>query len=137
MTIVDTTVWIDYFNESLNPHTLWLEQQIDRLDIALTDLILCELLQGFRHERDFAGVLRQMRRYEIFNSGGEEMAVAAAANYRLLRAQGLTVRKTADCSIATFCIQEGHRLLHRDRDFDPFEQRLGLDVLHPQNSRTQ
>ncbi len=67
----------------------------------------------------------------VLSSGGVEIAVAAAENYRILRTKGITVRKTIDCLIATFCIREGHELLHRDRDFDPFEMHLGLQVIHP------
>jgi predicted nucleic acid-binding protein len=70
-------------------------------------------------------------RFEVFNTGGAELAVASAMNYRLLRSRGYTVRKTIDCLIATFCVNAGHTLLHRDHDFDPFEKELGLRVAHP------
>lgn len=72
-----------------------------------------------------------MSAYEVHHTGGEDLAVASAQNYRLLREKGYTVRKTIDCIIATFCLKEGHSLLHRDRDFDPFESVLGLHVIHP------
>jgi predicted nucleic acid-binding protein len=132
MTIVDTTVWIDYFAEVDSLQTNWLDQRLKSPNIGLTDLILCELLQGARDERLFLEVRRRMERFETFNTGGEEMAAASAHNYRVLRARGLTVRKTIDCIIATYCIRHGHTLLHNDRDFDPFEQHLGLRVIHPQ-----
>jgi hypothetical protein len=74
-------------------------------------------------------VREQLLEFEVFDSGGAELAVAAARNYRLLREQGLTVRTTIDCLIATFCLENGHELLHRDRDFDVFEARLGLRVV--------
>jgi len=86
-------------------------------------------LQGVRGERAFAEVQEQLLEFEVFDSGGAEVAVAAARNYRSLREQGLTVRTTIDCLIATFCLENGHSLLHRDRDFDVFEKRLGLRVV--------
>jgi predicted nucleic acid-binding protein len=100
--------------------------------LALTDLILCEVLQGLRNEKASAEIARQLNAFPVFNTGGQEAAIAAARNYRFLRARGATVRKTIDCVIATHCIRHGHSLLHRDRDFDPFERYLGLDVIHPQ-----
>ena len=131
MTIVDTTVWIDYLAGTANPQTDWLDRQVNHQRLGLTDLILCELLQGIRGDSTFAQVRRELSKFEIFDSGGEALAVAAAQNYRFLRAHGKTVRKTIDCLIATFCLSGGHSLLHRDRDFDLFEKHLGLRVLHP------
>lgn len=129
MVIVDTTVWIDYLRGAQNPETDWLNREIDRQRLGLTDLILCEVLQGIRDDRSFIQVHRALRRFEIFQTGGAELALAAARNFRRLRVQGHTVRKTIDCLIATFCIERGHSLLHRDRDFAPFEQLLGLSVV--------
>jgi predicted nucleic acid-binding protein len=94
------------------------------------DIILCEVLQGIRDEPTFDHVLTELLQFEVFESGGTEFAVAAARNFRTLRQQGHTVRKTVHCLIATFCITAGHSLLHRDRDFDPFQRFLGLSVLH-------
>jgi predicted nucleic acid-binding protein len=131
MIVVDTSVWIDYFNGTVNPHTDWLDHEIDDEPVSLTDLILCELLQGVRLKSEFSRMRRELAPFPVFNTGGESMAVAAATYFRILRAKGHTIRKTPDCIIATFCIQEGHSLLHRDRDFDPFEQHLGLRVIHP------
>lgn len=130
MVIVDTTVWVDYLRGVQNPETQWLNQELDRRRLGLTDVILCEVLQGIPDDRSFARVRRELRRFEVFATGGEELAVAAARNFRTLRQRGHTVRKTIDCLIATFCIRERHHLLHRDRDFDPFEKVLGLSVLH-------
>ena len=132
MTIVDTTVWIDYFSGKTNPHTDWLDRETGRQRLGLTDLILCEVLQGVRGESMYERVRLDLSRFEIFNSGGEAVAVASARNYRLLRARGCTVRKTIDCLIATFCFSQGHTLLHCDRDFDLFEKHLGLRVVHPE-----
>jgi predicted nucleic acid-binding protein len=130
MIIVDTTVWIDYLGGITNPQTSWLETELDRQRIGLTDLILCEVLQGVRDDTVFSQFLRDFSRFHVFHTGGTDQAVAAAENYRSLRGRGHTVRKTIDCLIATFCLQEGHALLHRDRDFDPFEKYLGLRVVH-------
>lgn len=130
MIIVDSTVWIDYLAGIVNPHTEWLDNALQQ-PLGLTDLILCEVLQGIGDEFTFRRIRREFSRFTIFPSGGEDLAVASAQNYRFLRARGHTVRKTIDCLLATFCLREGHSLLHRDRDFDAFEQHLGLQVIHP------
>ena len=130
MVIVDSTVWIDYLNEIETPETRWLDSQLDQQRIGLLDLMLCEVLQGVRSDAEAKLVLEHMKGFAILESGGIDLAVAAAANYRALRVKGHTVRKTMDCLIATFCIREGHQLLHSDHDFDPFEERLGLQVVH-------
>jgi predicted nucleic acid-binding protein len=93
--------------------------------------MLCEVLQGLSTEAEAARVLRHLRRFDIFETGGIELASDSARNYRFLRSRGRTVRKTIDCLIATFCLREGHMLLHHDRDFEPFEELLGLIVVHP------
>jgi predicted nucleic acid-binding protein len=131
MTLLDTTVWIDYRGGNVNPHTDWLDRELNQQRLGLTDLILCEILQGIRMDSDFTRVRRDLSRFEVFDTGGELLAVASAQNYRSLRSHGHTVRKTIDCLIATFCLLEGHSLLHRDRDFDPFEIHLGLRVIRP------
>ena len=131
MVIVDTTVWIDYFGGVRNPETDWLDRELSHQRLGLTDLILCEILQGYRDDATFERVLRELLRLEIFEPAGLILAIATAKNFRQLRQRGFTVRKTIDCWIATFCILEHHSLLHRDRDFDPFEKILGLKVVHP------
>ena len=130
MVIVDTTVWVDYLRGVQNPQTRWLNGEVDRRRLGLTDIILCEVLQGIREDRSFNRVRRELFRFEVFATGGVDLAVAAAQNFRALKQQGHTVRKTIDCLIATFCLREGHFLLHRDRDFAPFEKVVGLQVLH-------
>ncbi len=130
MVIVDTTVWIDYLRGAENPETLWLERELQRQRLGLTDLILCEVLQGVRDQRTFAQVRADLLKFQVFQTGGTALAVAAAQNYRELRQHGYTVRKTIDCLIATFCLQAKHELLHRDHDFDSFEKVLGLQVVH-------
>lgn len=129
--IVDTTVWIDYLRGVGNPETDWLHVELDRQRLGLTDLIFCEILQGVRDEFTARAVERQLLKLELFATGGIDLAREAARNYRALRSRGHTVRKTVDCLIATFCIREQHSLLHRDRDFDPFEKLLDLSVVHP------
>jgi predicted nucleic acid-binding protein len=129
--IVDTTVWIDYFRGNSNPETDWLHVELVRRRLGIIDVILCEVLQGVRDEPTAADVERQLLRLQVFQSGGVDLARDAARHCRMLRSHGRTVRKTIDCLIATFCIRERHELLHRDRDFDPFEQLLELAVVHP------
>ena len=131
MVIVDTTVWVDYFRGEANPETEWLNREVSQRRLGLTDLILCEVLQGITDNRSFGQVEEQLLAFEVFSSGGAPMAVASARNYRKLRSRGFTVQKTIDCLIATFCIETGQQLLHRDRDFDLFEDHLGLAVIHP------
>jgi predicted nucleic acid-binding protein len=131
MTIVDTTVWIDYLAGTVNLETDWLDDRLSRQSFGLTDLILCEVLQGVHSQRAAIRIREELSPFPIFNTGGEDLAVASAHNYRVLRERGFTVRKTIDCVIATFCLKSSHSLLHHDRDFDPFEEHLGLRVIHP------
>lgn len=130
MVIIDTTVWIDYLRGTQNPETRWLDRELQRQRLGLTDLILCEVLQGIREQSAFTRVRADLLKFQVFQTGGSGLAIAAAQNYRELRQRGYTVHKTIDCLIATFCLQARHELLHRDRDFDCFEKVLGLRVLH-------
>ncbi len=130
MVIVDTTVWIDYFNRAVTPQTEWLDRQLDRQRLALTDLILCEILRGVQDERRARQVQQALTKLEILPMGGVELAITAAKHYRTLRSRGRTVRKTIGCLIATYCLVNHHALLHNDRDYDAFEQLLGLRVIH-------
>ncbi|MES4787667.1 MAG: PIN domain nuclease [Nitrospiraceae bacterium] len=134
MVIVDTTVWVDYLRDVKTPSTDWLELdwlelEMDRQRLELTDLILCEVLQGVRDARQFVLVRDQLLNFEIFSTSSADLAIQAAQNYRTLRAQGYTVRRTIDCLIATFCLVNDHALLHSDGDFDLFERGLGLRVV--------
>ena len=131
MVIVDTTVLVDYFQGAQNPETDWLNTELDRQRLGLTDIILCEVLQGVRDDAVAKEVERKLLKLEVFETGGVALARDAARNYRALRSRGHTVRKTIDCLIATFCLRGQHSLLHRDRDFDPFEKFLALSVIHP------
>ena len=131
MVIVDSTVWIDYLNGTRTPQTEWLDRETTQQRLGLLDIILCEVLQGLRHDRRFREVQSALLRFDVFATGGVELALATASNYRTLRQRGRIVRATIDAWIATFCLLHGHRLLHNDRDFDHFEQVLGLQVVHP------
>jgi predicted nucleic acid-binding protein len=128
--IVDTTVWVDYLKGAETPEVEWLDRQSSLQRLGLLDLMVCEILQGLSTESEAERVLAALRRFQIEQTGGVALATAAARNYRHLRARGKTVRKTIDCLIATFCITQGNALLHSDRDFDPFEEFLGLQVMH-------
>ncbi|HUY28138.1 MAG TPA: PIN domain nuclease [Candidatus Binataceae bacterium] len=128
MIVVDSSVWINYFNGRANAETDALERLAgERLVIG--DLIMAEVLQGFRAEADFDRAAQVFAALVYRPMVGREIAIAAARNHRKLRARGMTIRTTIDTLIATFCITEGHELLHCDRDFDPFERHLGLRVL--------
>lgn len=131
MVIVDSSVWIDYLNDKLNSHTTWLESAIGQREIGLTSLILCEVLQGIRHDRRFRETREQLLTLPVFEGLRADLAITAAQNFRFLQRRGITVRKSIDCVIATFCIATGHELLHHDSDFEPFEKHLGLRVVHP------
>ena len=131
MILIDTSVWIDYYAGTGSPQTDWLDVSVGRLDIGLTDLNLAEFLQGLRHEDRTADYLRSLQEFEIFDTGGQELAILSAANYRKLRRKGITIRSTIDCLTATYCMLHQYGLLHDDRDFDPFERHLGLQVVHP------
>jgi predicted nucleic acid-binding protein len=129
--IVDTTVWIDYLQGAQNAETAWLDTELNRQRLGLTNIILCEVLQVVRDDVIAKQVETSLTKCEVFDMGGVVLAREAARNYRTLRSRGHTVRKTIDCLIATFCLRGEHSLLHRDRDFEPFEKLLGLSVIHP------
>lgn len=130
MVIIDTTVWIDYLRGTDNPEVRWLDSELQRQRLGLTDLILCEVLQGVRDKGSFDRVCEDSLKFQVFETGSIGLAIAAAQNYRQLRRRGHTIRRTIGCLIATFCLSNGHALLHRDRDFDVFEKALGLQVIH-------
>ena len=126
MILVDTSVWIDYFNGAENNYTNALDSALEEGTVAIGDLIFLEILQGFKNDRDFRSakiILETLDQYEMF---GHSMALKSAENYRALRKNGITIRKTADVIIATFCIENEIPLLFSDRDFIPFVEHLGL-----------
>ncbi len=129
--LVDSSVWIDYFNEIDNRATNRLDQDLGMERIIVADIVLAEVLSGFKSEGDFRKAERLLSSFEIHFVVGVKMAIRSARNYRHLRARGITVRKMRDVLIASYCIEHKLYLLHRDRDFDPFVQLLGLkSVLH-------
>ena len=126
MILVDSSVWIDYFRGEATPQTERLEAALGNEPLAIGDLILTEVLQGFAVDREFNEARRLMGSLRCVALGGDDVAVEAARNFRKLRALGVSVRQTIDTVIATRCIVSGYRLLHDDRDFDAFEKHLGL-----------
>ena len=129
MIVVDSSVWIDYFNGVENRETALLDDFLGEELIVIGDLILTEVLQGFRSEQDVRKARAALDTLVLEPMVGRDIALKSAGNYRALRARGVTVRKTIDMLIGTFCMENGHRLLHRDRDFDPIEKHLGLETV--------
>jgi predicted nucleic acid-binding protein len=129
MWLVDSSVWIDYFDGKATPQTDLLHTGLGSEAIAVGDIILCEVLQGYRRQEDFDSARQALLRFPVYPIVGAEIAIKSVENYRALRRQGITVRKTIDCLISTFVIERGFQLLHSDREFDPFEAHLGLDVV--------
>lgn len=127
MILVDSSVWIDYFRGKGTPQTDRLDTLLGTEPLAIGDLILAEILQGFSIERDAERALALLGALQPVDIGGQAIAVLAARHYRMLRGRGITVRKTIDTLIATRCIHDGMPLLYSDRDFDPFVEWLGLE----------
>jgi len=128
MIVVDSSVWIANLRALDTLPVRKLKSIEDPETIALGDLILLEVLQGARDNRDAARIERNLRQFKIESMLDDDLAVLAARNYRRLREMGITVRKTIDVIIGTFCIERGHMLLHEDRDFEPMVTHLGLQV---------
>ena len=129
MILVDSSVWIDYFRGAITPLTEKLDGLLGQEPLAIGDLILAEVLQGFTAERDFNQAVKMLTSLTVVDLGGRDIAIQAAKNFRVLRSRGVTVRKTIDTIIATRCIESGYDLLHSDKDFDPFAKHLGLRVV--------
>ena len=126
MIIVDSSVWIDYFTGRNTPPTETLDSLLGEELVAIGDLILVEVLQGFRMDKDFRQARKLLLSLTIFNMLDVSIALKSAANFRKLRRKGITVRKTIDAIIATYCIENKHSLLHSDKDFQPFHKHLKL-----------
>ena len=126
MIMVDSSVWIDYFNGSDTPETIQLDSLRGIKPIAIGDIILTEVLQGFRNDEDYKTAKNLLSSLTILELLGEKMALKSADNYRLLRKQGITIRKTADVIIASFCMENDLPLLFSDKDFIPFVKHLKL-----------
>jgi predicted nucleic acid-binding protein len=128
--LVDSSVWIDYFRGTETPQVEVLDGLLGRTRLAIGDLIVVEVLQGVRDQKEFDLVRKTLDAFTQVELVGYDIAVKAARNYRTLRGMGITVRKTIDSIIATRCIESGLTLLHSDRDFLPFVEHLGLKVAY-------
>ena len=128
MLVVDSSVWIDFFNGAASPALATLRRLLGDGDteIVVPDLVLFEVLRGFRDERHYLQAESLMLTLTVESTGGAALALKAAQHYRSLRAAGITVRSAVDVLVATFCIDRGYSLLHADRDFDAFEATRGL-----------
>ncbi|MEZ5494333.1 MAG: PIN domain nuclease [Pseudomonadales bacterium] len=126
MIIVDTSVWIDFFNGKDTAEVIILDRALGTEAVAIGDLIALEILQGFKNDKDYTAVRGMLDALTIYDMLGENAAYACADNYRMLRKKGITVRKSADVIIATFCIENNFPLLFSDKDFIPFVEHLGL-----------
>jgi len=124
---VDSSVWVDYFNGRNSAETDCLDKLLGKEPIGIGDLVLIEVLQGFKQDRDYNTARELLTSLAVFTLGGQEIAIKSADNFRLLRKRGITVRKTIDVLIATFCIERKLALLHSDKDFKPFHEYLKLD----------
>lgn len=126
MILVDSSVWIDFFNGNDTPQTTRLDELLGLEPVGLGDLILTEVLQGFGDDNDYRTAKRLLSELTIHEMLGVDRAIRAADLYRRLRKQGITIRKTADVIIGSFCIEENYPLLYSDRDFDPIVRNQGL-----------
>lgn len=130
MIVVDSSVWIDYFNGRTTPQVQKLTTLLGQTELLVGDLILCEVLRGARSDTHARDLAKGLAEFDCVSMLDPELAVVAAANYRKLRGLGVTVRKTVDLVIGTCCLEHKYELLHADRDFDAMETHLGLRVVH-------
>ena len=131
MILVDSSVWIAYFNGDVTPQTEWLDSALGKEIIVVGDIILTEVIQGFKNDCDFKKAEELLSSFPFMEMLGEELALKSAENFRLLRLKGVTVRKTIDVMIGTFCIHHDISLLYDDRDFDPLAKHLSLKTIKP------
>lgn len=129
MILVDSSVWIAYFNGDVTPQTEWLDSALGKELIVVGDIILTEVLQGFKSDRDFKKAEELLSSFPFMEMLGKKMALKSAENFRFLCKKGVTVRKTIDVMIGTFCIHHDISLLHDDRDFDPLAKHLQLKTI--------
>lgn len=127
--MVDTSVWIDAFNGRDTWQVSALSNILGKENVYIGDIILAEILQGIRSDKDFENIKSALDRFPCLRVLGKQMAIKSAWNYRLLRSKGITIRKIMDIIIGTFCIENGFTLLHNDKDFLPIEKYLGLKVV--------
>ena len=128
MILVDSSVFIDYFNGIINWHTDELNALLGNELVITGDYILAEVLQGFRNDKDYKIAKEIMQSFPCFNICNKELAIKSADNFRYLRRKGITIRKTVDLIIGTFCIENDIELLHNDRDYEPMGQYLNLKI---------
>jgi len=128
MVVADTTVWIDYVHGLIAPYTNALDYELLHNRVITGDLLIAEFLQGFRNDKDFEAAKEIMDSLIYCDMLGKDIALKSAENFRFMRKNGITIRKTADIIIGTFCIEHDLPLLHNDRDFEPMEKYLGLRV---------
>ncbi len=126
MILADTSIWIDFFNGKITPETNLLDNALAEGNVIIGDLIVLEILQGIRDDNDYSKTKKALETLELFELFGSSMIIECANNFRLLRKKGLTIRKTSDLIIASFCIKNKIPLLYADRDFVPFTEHLGL-----------
>lgn len=129
--LIDSSVWIDFFNGRPTAGAAFLDRSMGREPLLVGDLILAEVLQGFRRDRDFRVAREALSHFPCVQISNHEIALKSASNYRRLRRLGFTVRNTIDSLIATYCIERGHLLLSPDRDYSPFSNHLGLATVDP------
>ena len=129
MVLADTSVWIDYFNGVSTWQSDRLDVLLDTEPVALGDLILTEVLQGFRNESDFRKAQAFLADLPFYELGGYAVCLQAARNYRALRAKGVAIHRTIDVIIATACVEWNFKLLHNDRDFDALQKIIGMGVV--------
>lgn len=130
MILIDSSVLIDYFDGTTNWQVKKLNTLLGKEFLTISDYILTEVLQGFRNDKDFQKAKNILKPFSCFDLCGDDIAIKSAQNFRYLRKRGITVRKTIDSIIATYCIENDLSLLHNDNDFKPFEKYLGLKVVN-------
>ncbi|MDV6347261.1 PIN domain nuclease [Nitrosomonas sp. Is35] len=126
MVLIDTSVWVDFFNGKISSETEKLDHYLSSTVIIVGDLILAEVLQGFRNDKDYQIAKSLLTELELVQLCNSDLAIKSAQNYRMLRKQGITIKKTIDCLIATYCIETKTPLLFSDRDFVPYVENLRL-----------
>jgi predicted nucleic acid-binding protein len=129
--LVDTSVWVDYFDGAMTPRTDFLHEMLGWAPVTVADLIVAEVLQGFTNDKDWETARHALLKFPLYTIGGRDLALESARNQRVLRANGAALPDTVDCLIATFCIRNNLALLHADPGFEPFERYLGLKLPDP------
>lgn len=128
MIVVDSSVWIAAFRGIVTPQSMRLKTISRARDILLGDIVLLEILQGAQSDGNAASLQKRLAPFQVVPMLSPDIAIKAAANFRLLRSKGITIHKTADLIIGTYCMEHGHSLLHADRDFNPMAEHLGLRI---------